>query len=370
MLPKLSLRRLFLLLITPGAIAACQVVAGIDERKLDPNASTDLKLCNEYCDAVMDTCKDDFAVYKNREQCMGVCTKLPPGDDQEKIDENSVHCRLNHMDSARLEPEDCRNVGPGGNGVCGTDCEAYCILFKETCPGDFKYDDETCLQNCAGLIDQPGRYNLEKDHDGDTIECRLVHTTSATVEPLTHCAHATIVPAKPYCIDDAKGPATCEEYCHIAMAACQGDLQQYDDETQCLAACKALPLGLNGDTTENTVGCRRYHSFNSTLTPSGHCFHAGPTGDGHCGGATGNCESYCALAMAACPDGFATTFASVDECMTSCSALPDSKTDSKFTLASAAEGKGYQCRVLHALKAFATPTLHCDSALGGGDCEE
>src|SRR5690242_11318948 len=121
------LRLLFALSLFPVVLSACQVVAGIEERKLDPNAGSD-KLCNEYCDAVLANCNEQngHAVYGNRDQCMGVCRKLPQGDTQETPNENSVRCRLDYANSAEREPDDCLYAGPGGNGQCGTDCEAYC----------------------------------------------------------------------------------------------------------------------------------------------------------------------------------------------------------------------------------------------------
>lgn len=363
MRPRTWLRALVFIAPWPALAPACQVVAGIEERKLDPAAATS-KLCSDYCDAVMDACTGKFAVYPNREQCLGVCSKLPEGDTEEQINENSVACRLRYALSAKREQEDCKFAGPGGNGECGSDCEGYCAVFAQACPDQFEYTEKTCLKACAGLTDQPDRYSLKEDHEGDTIECRLVHSASATIEPKTHCEHATIVPAQPYCIGDAKAEPTCEEYCDIELAACDRGLAQYETPEQCLAACAALPRGMNQDQSGNTVACRRYHSFSATTLPDTHCYHSGPTGDGHCGGETGNCEAYCALVAAACPQDFA----GEEQCLAACADLPDSKRDSKFTLKSAAESTGYQCRVLHTLRAF-DDARECTAALGGAPCE-
>mgnify|MGYP001553920222 CR=1 FL=1 len=170
MLARNTFRLLLTLALLPGALSACQVIAGIEDRKLDPAASGSGKLCSDYCDAVMDACKDDDAVYPNRDQCMGVCTKLPPGDTEERANVNSVACRLRFALSAKREASDCKYAGPGGNNKCGTDCEAYCTIYPKSCPDDFQYgDEETCLQACAGVKEQPDRYKLSDDHGGDTI---------------------------------------------------------------------------------------------------------------------------------------------------------------------------------------------------------
>jgi hypothetical protein len=356
------------------SLGACQVIAGIEERKLDP-AIAEGKQCNEYCTRLMDICSGDNAVYPNREQCLAFCGKLDPGDEQEHDDGNTVACRMRVLNSAELEASDCKAAGPGGNGRCGTDCDAYCTVFPLACPNDFLYpDNATCLKVCAGLVEQQDRYDLTEDHKGDTIECRLVHTASATVDPAMHCPHATIVPAEPWCIGAATDSPTCETYCKIEFATCTDDLQQYDTEQQCVAACEAFPLGTNEDETGNTIGCRRYHSFNSTLAPEAHCYHSGPSGDGHCGdhgkvtdGHTGNCESYCALAEKACNADFKAKLTDAKTCMAECVKLPEAGPDSLYTLQNAEQSKGLQCRMLHAVRAFEKPA-ECASVFGEGDC--
>lgn len=361
------LRLLFAFSLLPVALSACQVVAGIEERKLDPHAGSD-KLCNEYCDKVMAFCTETHAVYPNRDQCMGVCRNLPQGDNQELVNENSVQCRIDIIDRSD-EQDDCRFVGPGGGDQCGSDCEAYCTLYPKVCPDDYKYGKfDNCLKNCEGLKDQKDRYNLKEDHEGDTVECRLVHTSSASVDPTSHCPHATIFPAEPWCISKAEAEPTCEDYCKIELAACQGPLAQYKDEPECLAACAALPIGTNGDETTNTVGCRRYHSFNSTLLPDTHCSHSGPTGDGHCGS---NCEAYCDIAAKACATAFGKAFADPDACIADCETLPEAAKDSVYTVESAGSSTDYKCRMLHAVQALSQPddAALCASALGAGDCQ-
>ena len=359
-------RALFIAALLPLCLSACQVIAGIEDRKLDPDVAGG-KQCDDYCDAVMAACTDSNAVYPNREQCLGVCSKLPTGDSQELQNDNSVACRAREAALAKREPEDhCKAAGPGGNGVCGTDCEAYCTVFPQVCAKDFEYTEETCLQACQGLTEQD-RYDLKGDHEGDTIECRLVHTSSATVDPATHCDHATIAPADPWCTGKPDDAPTCDEYCNIELVACTGSLAQYENREQCMAACAVLPIGANKDRTQNSVGCRRYHAFSATLAPETHCFHSGPTGDGHCGPEAGNCESYCALAQAACADAFGQAFASPDECVSTCADLEESKKDSKFTIDTASMSQAFQCRVLHTLRAF-EDAAECDAALGAGDC--
>jgi len=363
-------------LLTLG-LGACQAIAGIEERKLDPGATsarTDSKQCKDYCATVMANCNGKNAVYTTEDLCLGICAQLDPGD-PESVG-NTVACRARQARSS--EPDvDCIAAGPGGNGICGTDCEAYCQLFPKICKEDYEYNSNAdCLKACSGLIEQPNRFDVVKDHSGDTIECRLVHVSAASdpIETAVHCPHATIRPAEPYCTGAAKDAPTCEEYCKIEIAACTDDLAQYESEAQCLAVCGALDPGTNDDQTGNTVGCRRYHSFNATLLPETHCAHSGPSGDGHCGdasavadGHTGNCDSYCQLLAAACPDEFQTSMGSADACMAQCIQLPEAEPNSLYSLANAEQSKGLQCRILHTVKAFEDKTA-CASATGGDQC--
>jgi hypothetical protein len=358
------------------ALGACQAVAGIEERELDPSLAgpVDSKQCKDYCSAVLENCVGKNAVYNDLAGCLGFCRYLDLGSSVEP-EPNTVACRAKEAGYAEREPDDhCKAAGPGGNGVCGSDCDAYCQVYPEVCPGTYKYPSpEACLKACSGLTDQDS-FDVTRDHGGDTIECRLVHAVSSTTLPETHCAHAPIPPAQPWCAGKPSDEPTCPEYCNIVMAACDGELTQYESPEQCLAVCSVLDLGENDDQIENTIGCRRYHAFSSTLAPDTHCFHSGPTGDGHCGeddpetGDKSNCESYCLLVEAACPDEFAAGPGTSAECLEECKDLPEAKADSEYTVASAESSSGVSCRVLYAARAFEDKTA-CASALGGDLCQ-
>lgn len=360
-------------------LGACQTIAGIEDRKLDKTPTNNSAECTSYCDTVMTACTGANAVYTTRELCLGVCKELEPGDPLEPVG-NTLACRVQEAKAAEREPADhCRFLGPGGGDKCGSDCEAYCDLFPKLCPDDVQYPtNDECLKACGGLIDQD-RFDVVEDHEGDTIECRLVHVSSATVKPDEHCQHAPIPPAEPWCTGKADEAPTCEQYCKVELAACDGDLLQYEDEQQCLDVCAALVPGTNADQTFNTIGCRRYHSFSATLPLAAetHCSHSGPTGDGHCAGTAemttrdvkgGNCDSYCTLLAKACPEDFATELQTAAKCMEECSLLPEAAPDSKYSIPAAKVSTGLSCRILHAARAFSDETK-CDAAFGAAPCQ-
>lgn len=353
-------------------LGACQTIAGIEDRVLDPEAAGQkgtTALCKSYCGTVMEACTGKNAVYSTDEMCLAVCKLLDPGDQLEPIG-NTVECRMIQADLAKSEPEDhCKAAGPGGNGACGTDCDAYCQLFPKACPDDDEYKSKAgCLKACGGLTDQD-RFDLMADHEGDSIECRLVHVSSASLKPKDHCSHAPIRPTEPWCTGKADASPDCDEYCNIELASCDGELSQYESRQQCLDVCEALDIGVNADQADNTVACRRYHSFTSTLPAAeAHCYHSGPTGDGHCGDiVTGNCDSYCKLLSAACPTQF-DTFGDTETCVSECSKLEESARDSKYTIDTAKESKALHCRILSVARAFEDKTA-CDAAIGGDPCQ-
>ncbi|HEY3668126.1 MAG TPA: hypothetical protein VGL19_19120 [Polyangiaceae bacterium] len=396
-----------LLCAVSTALGACQALAGISDRSYVPtNSGGDAgaagaaggdsgpsAACQDYCARIMALCTKPNEAYADISTCLGICALIPPGTPIEKTG-NSLQCRLNQLaiqESPSAEPatlpEACARSGPGGNGVCGSNCESYCQLYKAACQADqpdltsTQYDQDTCVSKCQGLNDT-GSFDTDLNYTGDTLQCRLVHTSAATVEPATHCVHAQLqaqgqVMPKGPCLDDPKTEPDCDSFCRLEMAECQDADQIYADLGQCQAVCNALPKGSVDDTSQNTVGCRKYHSYNAMLDPDTHCSHTGPGGDGHCGDmATGNCESYCILAQAACsattpgvdPTAtFETTYLTQANCQKACAKLPGAVHDSGYSLD--AKGPNVQCLLLHASKALTTPAADCAAALGAAPCK-
>jgi uncharacterized protein YceK len=371
-----ALRPLFTAVTTLLGLAGCAAIVGIDDNTLGAPAS---KACQDYCSKAMTGCTGAFALYSKPEACLGVCAKLPPGDDLEPAG-NTVACRSKQAGLAvtTMEPAPyCPAAGPGGAGVCGENCDSYCSLLQQTCPKEFGMNPD-CLHACSTLKDT-GKFNLDADHTGDTIQCRLEHVSNATAQPATHCPHAAIVSSE-YCVAPADLPPDCAEFCRFNSEGCAADMSVYESTEQCMAVCRTLPAGTNGDREENTMGCRRWHTYNSLLDPASHCPHTSPSGDGHCGldapDKTGNCVSYCTLAEAACgTKGFDTKYGTQSACQVDCSTQPDAfgaKHDSKYKPSTAASGNTVQCRILHAARALtdmSKAAAECPSVLGQGSCQ-
>ncbi|MCC6213594.1 MAG: hypothetical protein IT376_01910 [Polyangiaceae bacterium] len=355
------------------ALVGCESIAGIEDRRFeapDSGGSQASPLCVEYCAEVLESCTGALAVYTTEQTCLATCALLDPGDPLEPAG-NTVACRLKSAKDARaFEPElNCPRAGPGGAGFCGDDCASYCSLLESACPEEAaRYQD--CPTKCAAGLRDTGRFDVVLDHDGDSLQCRLVHVSSAAVAPDVHCEHARLTATAP-CTDPQGTVPDCEEYCALVNAACAGALGVYESQAQCVAACAAIPAGTVDDRMENTVGCRKYHAHAALGDPGTHCPHASPLGDGHCGHdatptETGNCESYCLLLEAACP-AEAATLGGPAACRAACAGVPGAAADSHYAVA-AATGDTLACRALHVTRAFADSSA-CAAAVGGAPCQ-
>jgi len=365
-----ALRSLVLIVL----IAGCQGIVGIEDHVFEAGVVTSAA-CVDYCNVVMSACQTPNAVYSSQATCLGVCALLLPGSPNEAADDNTIACRKRYAVLAKnSEPSfNCPRAGPGGGGTCGSNCASYCTLIKKACPDQGALLTD-CENQCAAFR-TVGTFDVVANHEGDTLECRLVHVSSATVEPATHCSHTGVFPTA-FCVDDPTAAPDCNNFCRLELAACTGDLTVYESSTQCKAVCAALPPGTNGDTSQNTVGCRQYHSYNAVLNPSDHCPHTGPGGDAHCGADVmdddGNCHSYCILLQQACGTDFVLAFPTGQAaCQKDCTSKLDAlgaKRDSRYKVsAGLIAGNTMSCRLLHVSRALSDAT-ECPSALGGGVC--
>jgi hypothetical protein len=222
---RLALRRLSVGLPI-ALLAACASLVGIEDARLDPKLDsaagassggassggqsnqtggisgvTDagqggaggdggdptLLLCERYCTAVMQNCTGPVQVYESPAVCLRACRALDPGTPGDRTG-NTIACRLFHAKQIELigdEVTECPAAGPGGDGVCGSNCEGYCTLLQDLCPPALGVE---CRATCPTIPD-PGGYDSSKS-SGLTLQCRLYHVSAATQVPDLHCPHA------------------------------------------------------------------------------------------------------------------------------------------------------------------------------------
>jgi hypothetical protein len=153
----------------------------------------------------------------------------------------------------------------------------------------------------------------------------------------------------------------CDAYCAEVTETCTGDFLLYASLETCLGTCGRLPEGKEGDTSGNTVECRREQARLAKQTGelSEYCRRAGPGGDGTCGS---NCEGFCTLMVPVCGAGY---FENGEACLAACAPLSDHH-DYRVP---APDEDSVQCRLYHVTSATLS-TEHCAHAHGDAKCVE
>ena len=369
----------FLLMLT-----ACESIAGIpDVRTEDPKVDADGGAsggCAAFCKRAAQLCTEEFTIYQP-DACMTACSLYS---------EEDLKCREGALDDLAKSNENDRNLycpraSLGGGGMCGGNlCTNYCNSMSTVCADhredSVNYPDgnpehaEECKTKCAVIPDKaksslgPGAssFDVIADHEGDTIQCRLVHLTLATISTRLasdHCAHAYISPQPqnemtmaPWCggPNDPMGKPTCDDYCAVNLAACTDEFQVYDSLAQCRAACRSFELGTSADNgPAPNVACRRYHSYNAAVyaDPKKHCPHSGPGGADVCGD---DCESLCLLLEDGCSTEYDREYGGSAsrckaECETARAADPQYKNNGgDYSIANAKLGHAFACRLYSA----------------------
>jgi hypothetical protein len=154
---------------------------------------------------------------------------------------------------------------------------------------------------------------------------------------------------------DGGDDLSCNAYCVTLREACTGLNQQYLNDEACLAYCRAMDLGVAGESGKDTLACRVSFARQArTIEPSTNCRIAGPLGGGVCG--SDACVNYCKLNRTLCQDQ---AFALTAECVTACSTWPF---DPTLAVQADEDKNSLNCRNYHLQAAFAAPNqdaIHC-----------
>jgi hypothetical protein len=174
-----------------GFATSCAQVLGIEDAEPDPQTED---ICGRYCDTVLAACTGDFAVYLDRPTCTAACAHFEPGVDGETAG-NTIGCRLTQAQAAETGDKAllCPRAGPGGAGICSTNCLGFCTVFQGACPDEFNQlggDIGSCVETCDEEIPTLGDAFDIRQRTGDTLQCRLYHVSLASQTPQPHCSHA------------------------------------------------------------------------------------------------------------------------------------------------------------------------------------
>ncbi|MDC0742130.1 hypothetical protein [Polyangium mundeleinium] len=163
--------------------------------------------------------------------------------------------------------------GMGGSGGSGgsaaVDCDKYCTDIAANCTGENQQyaDKASCMGSCTGLPAD----GKDGDAAGNTMQCRVYHTSAATGDPATHCQHG-----------GPSGGATCgslcQAFCSLAVETCP---TQWPQEGECMTSCMGwtaanMTYNAANFTAGNTTECRLYHltvAASDETAAATHCPH-------------------------------------------------------------------------------------------------
>jgi hypothetical protein len=133
--------------------------------------------CVKYCTDIEGACgQTGDRQYASTAECLAACSILSASN--MATGTNTIACRTTHAANAVAKPyPNCWNAGPYGNEVCGTECEAFCILADSVCPGTYNGCKGKCTMftkvaapdTAAGAA---GVYTTSGPAAGNTLDCR------------------------------------------------------------------------------------------------------------------------------------------------------------------------------------------------------
>jgi len=109
----------------------------------------------------------------------------------------TLPCRRYHVSVARQSPTLGMTHCPHalfGQGVCGTDCEGYCVAVMSICTGaNSQYNGSNAATDCANACAGFALSTNYTQFTGNTVQCRMYHVSVASdsaANAAYHCPHA------------------------------------------------------------------------------------------------------------------------------------------------------------------------------------
>jgi hypothetical protein len=221
--------RIVLSIALVATLAGCSQILGLEPATQRPSdamtspsdASFDAPIdalltgCASYCDTIAANCTGTNAQYGGVSaadalaHCMPTCLTWSPSG---AMTGATLGCHIDQAIFAKTDSPSlhCPYAGPAGDqvngaGVCGAPCTNFCSLEIATCGltgANAQYASmNDCLNACAGF-DKTHPYTVDATTfpattpTGDSLACRLYHTTNALISAsaaATHCSHTKAV---------------------------------------------------------------------------------------------------------------------------------------------------------------------------------
>ncbi len=141
--------------------------------------------CADICKLTMVACTSTNQVFSSASECEAYCKLLPPGKNSDEAG-NTAGCRKYHSYNSLAAPNPhCAHAGPGGDGHCGSNCEAYCGVMASACKTEFDSlfpDPSKCPSECALLAGSADNSFFSTPKVGNTLTCRLINLAKAALD--------------------------------------------------------------------------------------------------------------------------------------------------------------------------------------------
>ncbi len=161
--------------------------------------------------------------------------------------------------TADMDP-DCNAVCDNGVVEPGEECDPI-----SSCPSEADCDDmDACTTDTLM---------------GDAQMCTAV----CQYDPITACTPGDgCCPPTCNVTMDSDCQSVCDDYCALAISECTGANELYADMATCMTACEAIPVGIDGDTSGNTLYCRIGYLNMANMDMATYCPYAAEDGGSMC----------------------------------------------------------------------------------------
>lgn len=192
------------------------------------------------------------------------------------------------------------DVLAGDSTMCTSECQNNAIT---TCTND----DGCCPPTCTPAMDNDCNAVCDNGVVEAGEECDPISSCPTACDDMDACTTDTLMGDPAQCTAvcdfapitactggdgccpdtctvamDSDCQSVCDSYCSLALSECTGADEIYADMATCMTACQAIPVGIDGDTTGNTLYCRIGYLNMASMDTTMYCPYAAEDGGVMC----------------------------------------------------------------------------------------
>lgn len=255
------------------------------------------------CSMASDGCCPDTCTYLDDADCMEPVCGDGSVDGEETCDEAIPAGEPGACPASCDDNRACTDDRGGGSAAdCDLRCQhvpiVECTAGDDCCPvGCTEADDADCANVACGdgIVDGeegcdnaigaglPGWCPTSATDCEDDNECTTDRLEGVPSDCSAHCVNE-----EPACADgdgccppscapsqdsDCADLELCAGYCFGAITYCRGGDELFASTDECMTACVDMPVGVDGDSSGDSIYCRLHHLEDAKTDPEGHCEH-------------------------------------------------------------------------------------------------